>query len=353
MAAPLSQADLDHILTHTCELWPEMRNQKLFLTGGTGFFGCWLVESFLAANHRFGLQAELHVLTRSPKAFLDKCPHLANNPAIKLLHGDVRNFEFPAGEFPFVIHAATEASAKLIAEEPLQMLSTTIDGTKRTLEFAATHGTQKYLLTSSGAVYGDQPASITHIAEDYAGAPNQLDPSSVYSEGKRAAELMCAVYGSAHKIECKIARCFAFVGPHLPLDAHFAIGNFIRDAMRGDSIRVNGDGTPKRSYMYAADLTIWLWTLLFRAQSMDVFNVGSDQAVSISELAETVLLAIGSYAEVQVLQKARAGAQLRQYVPDVQKAARKLGLKCEVSLEDAIRRTAAWHGYPLKVNPLQ
>jgi nucleoside-diphosphate-sugar epimerase len=349
---PLPADDLEFILSRTEALWHEMRGNRLFVTGGTGFFGCWLVESFLEANRRLGLGAQLHLLTRSPKAFLEKCPHLANETSLHFCTGDVRNFTFPDGEFPFFIHAATEASARLIVEDPLYMLSTAIEGSRRSLEFAASHATRKFLLTSSGAVYGEQPANLTHIVEAYRGAPNQLDPASVYSEGKRAAELMCAVYGKTHGFECKIARCFAFVGPHLPLDAHFAIGNFIRDAMRGESIQVQGDGTPKRSYMYAADLAIWLWTLLFRAPPLDPYNVGSDQSISISDLAHAVTAALGSTARVRVAQCPTPGAELRQYVPRVEKALRELGLRCEITLDDAIRRTAAWHGYPVNLNPL-
>jgi len=348
MAAPLSTIDLDHVLTYTRELWSEMHGQRIFITGGTGFFGCWLVESFLYANRVEKLGAQATILTRNPGAFARKCPHLASDPATSLLVGDVRDFIFPDGEFRCVLHAATESSTSLAAEEPLTMLETILRGTERTLQFAAAHGTQKLLLTSSGAVYGSQPASITHMPEEYAGGPNPLDRASVYGEGKRAAELMCALYSTAHGMECKIARCFAFVGPHLPLDAHFAIGNFIRDAMRGDVIHVNGDGTPKRSYMYAADLMIWLWTMLFRAPSLESFNVGSEQAVSILELAHIVAATLSSTAGVQVAQQAEPGAPERQYVPSVNKAQQRLGLQCCVSLEDAIRRTAAWHGHGSK-----
>ena len=148
----------------------------------------------------------------------------------------MKNFKFPEGMFPFVIHAATEASARQAAEEPLEMLSTILAGTERTLEFAATHGAVRFLLTSSGAVYGRQPSSITHLPESYAGAPDPLDPSSVYAEGKRAAELMCSLYQRKAGIECAIARCWAFCGPHLPLDAHFAIGNFIGNVLRKEPI---------------------------------------------------------------------------------------------------------------------
>lgn len=345
MTPPLPSADLDFILANTRNLWLEMRNQRIFITGGTGFFGCWLVESFVHINRVEKLGARATILTRDPIAFAHKCPHLASDPAITLLAGDVRDFTYPDGEFRYVIHAATEASAKQAAENPIEMLTTILRGTERVLEFAPGHGAQKFLLTSSGAVYGRQPSSVTHLSEDYAGAPNPLNCDSVYSEGKRAAELMCAVYGAKYGIECKIARCFAFVGPHLPLDGHFAIGNFIRDAMRGDSVNVNGDGTPKRSYMYAADLAIWLWTILFRAPAMEAFNVGSDRAISILELAHTVAAEIGSPANVRVAQHTVPGAKVQQYVPSIRKAKQKLGLKCEVSLEDAIHRTAAWHGH--------
>jgi nucleoside-diphosphate-sugar epimerase len=347
VAAPLSTIDLDHILAHTRELWSEMRGQRIFITGGTGFFGCWLVESFLHVNRIEKLDAHATILTRYPEAFARKCPHLSSDPAITLLEGDVRDFPFPDGEVRYVVHAATETSAKQGSESPLEMLETIVRGTERTLQFAATHGTQKFLLTSSGAVYGPQPASITHIPEEYGGGPNPLDRTSVYGEGKRAAELLCALYSATSGMECKIARCFAFVGPHLPLDAHFAIGNFIRDAMRGDVIRVQGDGTPKRSYMYASDLMIWLWTMLFRAPSLEAFNVGSDQAVTILGLAHAITAALGSDAGVQVAQHAEPSASARQYVPSTRSAEEQLGLRCLVSLEDAIRRTAAWHGHGL------
>ena len=111
-APPVSRIDLDYILGRTESLWPEMRNRRIFITGGTGFFGCWLLESFLAANRTFHLQAQAAVLTRSSQNFRRRCPHLAEDPAIELVEGDIRNFALPAGEFPFAIHAATESVQK-------------------------------------------------------------------------------------------------------------------------------------------------------------------------------------------------------------------------------------------------
>src|SRR5258707_14876697 len=125
-----------------------MRNKRIFITGGTGFFGCWLLESFSYINRQLNLNARATVLTRDPVAFAMKCPHLAADPALAFLAGDVRGFSFPEGDFPYIIHAATEARAKQAAEKPLDMLTTIIDGTARVLSFAQTHATRKLLLTS-------------------------------------------------------------------------------------------------------------------------------------------------------------------------------------------------------------
>lgn len=319
-----------------------MRGHRIFITGGTGFFGSWLLESFLAANDAFHLQAQAAVLTRSPDRFRLRSPHLANSAAVQWIPGDVRDFAFPDGEFSFVIHAATD-SVPRAGEAPSAMLATIVEGTRHCLEFAESHGTKKFLLVSSGAVYGSQPSEITHMAEQYRGAPDCCSLNSVYGEGKRMAELLCAVSAARSGMEVKIARCFAFVGPHLPLDAHFAIGNFIRDAMRGGPIKIQGDGTPMRSYLYAADLAVWLWTMLFRAPSMQPFNVGSGKDRSMRAIAEAVAAAIQPGIRIDVAGKPRTGAPVQRYVPSVEAAERELGLAESVSLEDAIQRTAAWY----------
>jgi nucleoside-diphosphate-sugar epimerase len=340
---PLPTSDLDHILNETRPLWEEMRNKRIFITGGTGFFGCWLLESFSHINRTLNLDAQAMVLTRDPTAFAMKCPHLAADPALAFLAGDVRSFSFPEGEFQYIIHAATEASGRQAAEGPLEMLTTIIDGTARVLNFARTRATRKLLLTSSGAVYGKQPASLTHIPEDYLGGPDPLDPASVYAEGKRISEQMCALQSMHSSIEIKIARCFAFVGPHLPLDTHFAIGNFIGDVLAGRPIRINGDGTPMRSYLYASDLAIWLWTMLFKSPHLTAVNVGSAHDLSILELARAVVQSLNASVDTYVAKESIPGADIARYVPSVDRARRLLGLNQTVDLKEAIRRTAAWY----------
>ena len=345
MSFPMNKlaSDLEFIVANTAGLWEELRGERLFITGGTGFFGCWLVESFCFVNHMLRLGAEATILTRNPQAFARKCPHLASDTAVTLQAGDVRSFSYPDGEYSYVIHAATEASAKQASEVPLEMLSTIIAGTEHTLEFAAAHGTRKFLLTSSGAVYGKQPVDVTHVPESYSGAPDPLDTSNVYAEGKRTAELLCALYQSRASLECKIARCWAFCGPHLPLNQHFAIGNFIGDVLAGRPIQIEGDGTPRRSYLYAADLAVWLWTMLFRGPGLVPFNVGSAHDVSILELAQTVATTLKPQTVIRVAQQAATGTAPQRYVPCVDRAREVLGLRQTVGLEECIRRTAQWY----------
>jgi nucleoside-diphosphate-sugar epimerase len=340
--------DLDHILAHTEGLWEELRGQRLFITGGTGFFGCWLLESFAWANDRLGLGAEAVVLTRNPAAFAKKAPHLASHPAIRLHAGDVCTFEFPTGGFSHVIHAATETNTKLDNPPPLVLFDASTEGTRHALEFARYSGAQKFLLTSSGAVYGRQPSELTHIPEDFCGAPSPTDLDLAYGHGKRTAEFLCAAYAAEYGLEVKLARCFAFVGPYLPLDSGFAIGNFIRDAERGGPIQVKGDGTPYRSYLYAGDLAIWLWTLLVKGQGSHPYNVGSEIDLTIRNLAYAVVEVFPG-TSVQIEQLPMPGAPVARYVPATGRAQSELGLTQFIDLDDAIRRTVRWHS--LQSNP--
>jgi dTDP-glucose 4,6-dehydratase len=271
-----------------------------------------------------------------------KVPHLARHPAISCHVGDVRDFIFPEGPFSYVIHAATEASAQLNAENPLLMYDTIVEGTRRVLDFTVQSGAKKFLLTSSGAVYGKQPSGMTHIPESYYGAPDPLDPASAYGEGKRAAELLCALYAKHRGIEPKIARCFAFVGPHLPLDIHYAIGNFMRDALRGGPIIVKGNGTPYRSYLYATDLMIWLWTILLKGAVCRPYNVGSSDGRPLLEIAEIVARDTDGVA-VRVLTPCKSGQPPDRYVPDVSRGSNDLNLEVTVNLKDAISMTMEYY----------
>ena len=344
---PLFTDDLAHVLTHTRALWEELRGASLFITGGDGFFGVWLLESFAYANDQLGLGARAVVLSQAPGKFAAKIPHLARRSDLTFVAGDARSFEFPPGFFPFVIHAEAAPDGQV---EPGEMFDAIVEGTRRVLEFAATHGTRKFLFVSSGAVYGPQPPDLTHLPEDYPSALDPLDPGSAYGEGKRAAEFLCSAIARKHGFEMKIARGFAFVGPHLPLDAHFAIGNFIRDAMRGDPLHVTGDETICRSYLHAADLAICLWSVLLRGRSHTAYNAGSEHGLLLPEVAAYVAAAFGQPPEVVIAAPAGPGKAAHRYVPRMTRACEDLDFIQRIDLAEAISRTVHWHRQHLPID---
>lgn len=342
---PIIAEDIRGVLLRTQSLWPDLKRASVFLTGATGFFGIWLLETLLAANREFSLGLRILALSRDPAGFAKKAPHLAHDPAVAWITGDVRDFAFPAGPITHVIHAATESTSNLNASDPQAMFDVCVEGTRRVLALAREKRVTRMLFTSSGAVYGRQPPDLSHVPEDFTGGPDPLDRRNAYAEGKRAAEFLCGLAASdpVAPVPVSIARCFAFVGPHLPLDVHFAIGNFIRDALAGGPIRISGDGTPYRSYLYAADLAEWLITILLRGRPGRAYNVGSEEAISIRDLALRVATAAlpvaGDQAIVTIACKAKPGAPADRYVPGCRRATQELGLALSTSLDEAISRT--------------
>ncbi len=336
--------DLDAILTLASQDLATLDGARIFLTGGTGFIGTWILETLRHAELSGTIKTETIILTRNPDGFRAKAPHLSDHKSFHLIKGDVLDFDGPEGSFTHVIHGATDASAALNANDPRAMFDTVLTGTRRTLDFACAKNARRVLHMSSGAVYGRQPWTLSQVPEDYAGAPDCTAPVNTYAEAKRAAEMLCAIYGKQFGLPVSIARIFALLGPYLTLDIHFAAGNFIRDAMAGRTVTVQGDGRPCRSYLYAADLVVWLLALLVRGTPGRAYNVGSDETVSIRTLAARIAILIGS-GDFDVLGAADQGWNPGRYVPATSAIERDLGVRRTVSLNDAIRRTAFWNGW--------
>ena len=349
MTAAVSARDRRHMLALTAGMWDALRGERVFLTGGTGFVGTWLVEAFVAANAAYGLDARLVMLSRDPARFAARAPHLANDPAVRLLAGDVRDFPFPSGPCAFVVHAATDRDDDP-AREPIRWLDHETAATRRVLELASAAAARRVLFVSSGAVYGVQPADMARVPETHAGAPDATDPRAVIGNGKRLCEFLCACYAQAHGFDAVTARLFAFVGPHLPLDGPFAIGSFLADVLAHRAIRIGGDGTAVRSYLYAADLAVWLWTMLLRGAPGRAYNVGSDQAVSIRELGEVVAATLAPGTPIEIARRAMPGQAGARYVPSVDRAASELGLRVAIPLPDALRRTYEFYRNPVAAN---
>lgn len=324
-------------------IWQKLHGSRWFVTGGTGWFGRNLLETVVRANARLGTKISVVALSRDPGRFAAAAPHLANAPGIRLLSGDVTDFAFPAEDFTHILHAATTSARETSAgEAPLAKFDLLVDGTRRVLEFARRCGATHLLFTSSGVACA-QTAPGSMLSEDALDAPSTVDPASALGQGKRAAEFLCASHGAGHGYHTTIARCFGFVGPFMPLDLHYAIGNFIRAALDGAPIIVKGDGTPLRSYLYTGDLVVWLLTLLAREGCPRIYNVGSDRAIAIGDLARRVRDELSPGSEIRILGEAglSVGNPVRSfYVPSIERARTELALDVWTDLPDAIRRTA-------------
>ena len=337
--------DLEEIFYRAGDFWEAFRDRRVFVTGGTGFFGKWLLESLVWADHHLSLGLRVVVLTRDPWRLKAELPHLAASRAISFITGDVRTFSFPDEKFAYVFHlATTSAEATFAGEGPLEKFTTSAYGTQRVLEFAARCGVEKFLLTSSGNAYGPARAPGALLAEDDRLAPDiECPESSALGEGKRASELLARIFSGTYGFEVKLCRCFSFIGPYLQTDLHYAAGNFIRDAVCGRPVQVKGSGRPLRSFLYPTDLIVWLLTLLFRGVSCRLYNVGSDEVVSIRELAEKIARASGGSVVIEGDETRLATSSPDVYVPSISRITSELGVRREVSIETAIARTLAFH----------
>lgn len=333
--------DLDQILNETEPSLRTITNQSVLLTGGTGFVGTWMTKSWSHAATRLASSGRLVIVSRDPQAFVRQHGPLPEN--ICFVRGDIRTVDLQdMGQFDLVVHAATPARATINSNSPEEMLSIILDGQRNLIEQISRRSRPRVLFTSSGAVYGPQPPTVTRVPETQLTGPDPLNPLAAYHEGKRMAELLLSIASDQALVESVVARLFAFVGPFLPLDEHFAVGNFIRNGLDGGPIVVKGDGQTVRSYQYPTDMVRWLWTLADTASPQRAYNVGSDVGLSMREIAAGVARACGTN-EVRVLGAVDPTKPIDRYVPDVNRVATELGLVNFVDFQSAVQRTVDFH----------
>ena len=330
---PLS--DLRAVVADASDDLARLEGARILVTGGTGFLGRWLTASLLAAGVP-GPGGQLLLLSRRPDD--------VRLPAVdwaRLVRGDVAGLAALDGVGPvaLVVHAAASSSVGFGTGdgEPRAMAATIFDGTRAALAVAA-RGAARLLFLSSGAVYGPRTAPVH---EDDGGAPDPLEPRSAYGEAKRLAENLCASATAAGDVEAVIARCFAFVGPGIPLRAHYAAGNFLADALDGHPVVVEGDGRPLRSYLYCADLARALLALLARGTPGRAYNVGSPVPVSIRDLAEACAALAEPALPVEVRTPPGDGPA-PCYVPVTRRIEDELGVLPATTLAEGLARTVAW-----------
>ncbi|MFI5309846.1 MAG: NAD-dependent epimerase/dehydratase family protein [Gemmatimonadales bacterium] len=337
----LDERDLTHVVEHAHLDWTALRGASVLITGATGFVGSWLLETLVHANDTFGLGIRATALVRDAARFSTLFPRLAASGAVRLHVGDVRTVQFAADPFSHYVHCASASSPRMNAERPDEVVEIIERGTERMLEDAERRSGARFLQISSGSVYGTQPPSLALMDESYGGTADARDPAQRFGAAKLRAERrgLAAVRRGVAFVP---ARVFALVGPRLPLDGPFAIGNFLGDALAARAIRLTGDGTPIRSWMYAADMAAWCWTLLVRGTAGAAYNVGSEEALSVSDAALRVAALTVPGAAIERGRTSDPSAVPGRYVPSTRRAREEFGLECRIPFDDALRRTWDW-----------
>jgi len=286
---------------------------KVLITGGSGFVGCYLVESLLAWNQARPSQAcTLYVPTRSLARLQDKFPHWLTQVGLHCFEWDGQSLN-EVGAVDYVIHAASPVLPSDYLKDVDTSMQAMLCMTKALLDYCRQCDVQKMLYLSSGAVYGTLKEGMVSMPETYWGELAQHDVRACYADTKRACENLLKASG----VPIVVARLFSFIGPYMPLNHDYAISDFIHSADRLGYIQLHSDGLAQRTYCYAADLSIMLWKLLAMAKGGDVYNVGAaSPVVSILELAQCIskLMHVPLQHQSKIQTKAR-----HTYVPDMSK----------------------------------
>jgi len=334
----IEQRELQELVLETEAQLRSLGNASILITGATGWFGVWLIDFLSAADDMLNLDLRIAAVSRDPERFLAKFPAFSGDSRITWIKADVRELPATGDEYSHVIHAAADTTARPGSNAAAQLFDTIVDGTRRALA-AAGPNCRSFLLLSSGAVYGPARAGSARFYEEDAETADVSLLRNEYAIGKREAERICAVAGG-EGIPARIARCFAFVGPQMPFDRHFAIGNFIADAAQGQPIRVRSDGRPQRSYLYMTDLLRALLAILTEGSVGRPYNVGSEICFTIEQVARCVDRIVGGGG---VMIEGVQSDPCDRYIPDTTRLRTELKCAQHIGLETAIAQTAAWY----------
>lgn len=309
----------------------------ILFIGGTGFFGKAFIN-YLKLNPTDTINS-ITIVGRSAQKFLEKNKEFIGLSKIKYLYGDILNdlSSLKDKNYSHVIHAAAD-STNVKDLSHLQRYIQIVEGTKNVLEFVKDNLPEsKFLFISSGGVYGTMPTNKKSFVESDMWKSDILDSSNVYTISKRTAEHLCAIYYDKYNLNISIARCFCFSGIHLPLDVHFAIGNFIKNTLMNKDIVIQGDGKSIRSYLDQDDLSEWILEILKKDSfKKTVYNIGSDESISISDLAYLIRDISKKPVNVEILNEHEVNLKRSVYVPDCKKIKEKFNLKQKVFLSESI-----------------
>lgn len=305
---------------------------RVLITGAAGFIGSHLCEKFL--DEGFEVIGLDNFLTGSP----ENIAHLLGNSKFKFIKYDVTNFIYIQGSIDIILHFASPASPKDYFKHPIHTMKVDSIGTLNTLGLAKVKKS-RYVLASTSEVYGDP---LVHPQkETYWGNVNPIGPRSVYDEAKRFAEALSMAYFREHKIDVRILRIFNTYGERMRQEDGRVIPSFITSCLKGEKIKVYGDGKQTRSFCYVKDLVDGIFKVAVEPNiGGEVFNIGNPEEYTVLELAEIVKKLTNSKSEIEFLPKLEDDPQRRR--PDITKIKTTLKWEPKTPLQEGLQRTINW-----------
>ena len=306
---------------------------RVVITGGAGFIGSHLCDRLLSEDNEVICVDNL--LTGSTR----NIGHIRNKPFLFIKH-DVTNYIYIEGQVDVVLHFASPASPVDYLEYPIQTLKVGSLGTHKALGLAMEKNAV-FLLASTSEVYGDP---LEHPQkEEYWGNVNPVGPRGVYDEAKRFAEAMTMAYHRYHGLNTRIIRIFNTYGPRMRAYDGRVVPAFINQALKGEPLTVFGDGSQSRSFCFVSDLVEGIVRLLASDEHEPV-NLGNPREMTILQFAQQVLQIVDSDSEIAFVhpKDERTADDPKTRQPDISKAKRVLGWEPVVSLEEGLRRAAAY-----------
>lgn len=339
------RADARAVIQGRTDLLAPLRGKHLYISGGTGFLGAWLLELLSVLNEDFGFQTRVTLCSRNSQQFASRWPHLGNQSFLSFQDEDIRNLTELPKDVSFVIHAAALTDRRHFSSQPTAVAETNIFGTARILKACLwLEKLEKFTLLSSGLIYGTQPWDLPQITEDYSGPLRCDETMAVYAQSKRAAETFAQAAISESKLPVVTLRPFAFVGPYQSLQLPWAVTDFIRDCLNGGPIRIMGDGLTVRSILYASDFAYSVLAATASGSPRSIYNLGSPEPVELIKLATMITQFFSPAPEIRT-RVGQVGHDRNRLVPDTSSMERDLDFRVTVPLSVAIQKAIDWHRF--------
>ena len=352
--------DLEYMAECLRDEFLQMAGKRILLTGGAGFLGHYFVQSALHWNKIAGAHTDpirLAVFDNFSRGMPAWLTRHTGNPALTLVRHDIRN-PLPAdtGHFDYIIHAASIASPTYYRRDPIGTMDANVNGLRALLEYArkeqeAGRLISGFLFFSSSEIYGDPSPENIPTPETYRGLVSCTGPRACYDEAKRYGETLCVNFAQQYKLSIKSARPFNNYGPGLKITDRRVIPDFAKDILEGRDIIMLSDGTPKRTFCYAADAVSGYYKVLVKGHPGEAYNIGVETPeIQMAELAERLVgfaRDIVGYRGKVVKKPSQDGDYLvdnpNRRCPIILKAREHLGYNPTITLDEGLRRSMIWY----------